>query len=170
MKRAYALNATSYQWTSMLVQAPKTDVQTVAMKQDHSPAVDNYRKEYTMNTTAEKVRITVDVEAEELWSSVFGSGFESDPVNDEWLRGFRFIQGDWETPGLIELDYLGEDEKYHKQTYNVHDLAAALSTAIAKSYHHVPCGGKIDADFSNYDSCVGDLLLQVMVYGEETFA
>jgi hypothetical protein len=154
----------------MLVQIPKTSVQIVAMEQDHPPAVDNTnRKEYTMNT-AEKVRITVDVEAEELWSSVFGSGFESDPVNDEWLRGFRFIQGDWETPGLIELDYLGEDERYHKQTYNVHDLAGALSTAIAKSYHHVPCGGKIDADFSNYDSCVGDLLLQVMVYGEETFA
>jgi len=157
----------------MLVLIPEISVQIVAMTQNQlvHPVVDNTnRKEYTMNTTAEKVRITVDVEAEELWSSVFGSGFESDPVNDEWLRGFRFIQGDWETPGLIELDYLGEDQKYHKQTYNIHDLAAALSTAIAKSYHHVPCGGKIDADFSNYDSCVGDLLLQVMVYGEETFA
>ena len=41
MKRAYALNAISYQWTSMLVQAPKTDAQIVAMKQDHFPAVDN---------------------------------------------------------------------------------------------------------------------------------
>ena len=119
-----------------------------------------------MNATAEKVRITVEVPAEELWGAVFGSGFESDAVNDTWLRGVRFIQGTWDVPGLVELEYIDEDEKTHKQFYSAHDLAGALSTAIAKGYGHAPCGGKIDMDFSNYDACVGDLLLQVMVYGE----
>jgi hypothetical protein len=119
-----------------------------------------------MNATAEKVRVTVDVPSKELWSSVFGSGFESDPVNDAWLAGLRFIEGSWDVPGLIELEYLGEDEKRHKQTYNVHDLAGALSTAVSKGYRHSPCGGMIGVDFSDYDSCVADLLLQVMVYGE----
>jgi len=41
MRRVYALNATSYQWTSMPVQTRKIDAQIVAMKQDHSPVVDN---------------------------------------------------------------------------------------------------------------------------------
>ena len=66
----------------------------------------------------------------------------------------------------VELEYIDEDEKTHKQFYSAYDLAGALSTAMAKGYNHSPCGGKIDMDFSNYDSCVGDLLLQVMVYGE----
>ena len=153
----------------MLVLIPEISVQIVAMTQnqlDH-PAVDNTnRKEYTMNATAEKVRINVEVPAEELWSAVFGSGFESDTVNNVWLRGVRFIQGTWDIPGLVELEYIDEDEKTHKQFYSAHDLAGALSAAIKKGYNHSPCGGKIDMDFSNYDACVGDLLLQVMVYGE----
>jgi len=119
-----------------------------------------------MNATAFKVKVTVEVPAEELWGAVFGSNFESDSVNDAWLKGFTFVQGTWDVPGLVELEYLGEDQKYHKQFYGAHDLAGALSTAIKKGYNHSPCGGKIDMDFSNYDACVGDLLLQVMVYGE----
>lgn len=153
----------------MLVLIPEISAQNVAMTQNQlvHPAVDNTnRKEYTMNPTAEKVRINVEVPAEELWSAVFGSGFESDAVNDEWLTGIKFIDGSWGIPGVVELTYLDEDEKPHKQFYNAHDLAGALSTAMAKGYNHSPCGGKIDMDFSNYDSCVGDLLLQVMVYGE----
>jgi hypothetical protein len=171
MKRVYALNATSYQWTSMLVQAPKTDAQIVAMKQDHSPAVDNTnRKEYTMKTTTYKVKIPIEVPAEELWSAVFGSGFESDPVNDEWLKGLRFVEGSWDVPGLIELRYINKDGHLQRSFYTAHDLAGALGVAMSKEYNHVPCGGKIGMDFSNYDSCVADLLLQVMVYGEEVFA
>ena len=170
MKRAYALNAISYQWTSMLVQVPKITVQIVAMKQDHSPAVDNYRKEYTMKTTTYKVKIPIEVPAEELWSAVFGSGFESDPVSNEWLRGFRFIEGSWDIPGLVAIEYIDKEGKVKSNYYTAHDLAGALGVAMSKEYNHFPCGGKIDMDFSNYDSCVADLLLQVMVYGEEVFA
>ncbi len=119
-----------------------------------------------MNATAFKVKVTVEVPAEELWSAVFGSNFESDAVNGAWLKGVRFIQGTWDVPGLVELEYIDEDEKTHKQFYSAHDLAGALSMAIKRGYNHAPCGGKIDMDFSNYDACVGDLLLQVMVYGE----
>ena len=155
----------------MLVQAPKTSAQIVAIQQDHSPAVDNTnRKEYTMKTTTYKVKIPVEVPAEELWSAVFGSGFESDPVSSEWLKGFRFIEGSWDVPGLVELWYINKEGSFQKSFYTAHDLASALGVAMSKEYNHVPCGGKIGMDFSNYDSCVADLLLQVMVYGEETFA
>ena len=153
----------------MLVLIPEISAQTVAMTQNQlvHPAVDNTnRKEYAMNANAEKVRINVEVPAKELWSAVFGSGFLWDGVNDEWLMGIKFIDGAWDVPGVVELTYLDEDEKPHKQFYNAHDLAGALSTSMAKGYNHSPCGCKIDMDFSNYDSCVGDLLLQVMVYGE----
>jgi len=170
MRRVYALNATSYQWTSMPVQTRKIDAQIVAMKQDHSPAVDNYRKEYTMKTTTYKVKIPIEVPAEELWSAVFGSGFESDPVSSEWLKGFRFIEGSWDVPGLVELWYINKEGSFQKSFYTAHDLAGALGVAMSKEYNHVPCGGKVGMDFSNYDSCVADLLLQVMVYGEEVFA
>ena len=155
----------------MLVQAPRTNVQIVAMKQDHFPAVDNTnRKEYTMKTTTYKVKIPIEVPAEELWSAVFGSGFESDPVSSEWLKGFRFIEGSWDVPGLVELWYINNEGSFQKSFYTAHDLAGALGVAMSKEYNHVPCGGKIGTDFSNYDSCVADLLLQVMVYGEEVFA
>ena len=119
-----------------------------------------------MNASAFKVKVTVEVPAEELWSAVFGSGFESDAVTNVWLRGVNFVHGTWDVPGLAELQYIDEDEKIHKQFYSAHDLAGALSKAIKNGYNHSPCGGKIDMDFSNYDSCVADLLLQVMVYGE----
>ena len=155
----------------MLVQAPRTNVQIVAIQQDHSPAVDNTnRKEYTMKTTTYKVKIPVEVPAEELWSAVFGSGFESDPVSSEWLKGFRFIEGSWDVPGLVELWYINTEGSFQKSFYTAHDLAGALGVAMSKEYNHVPCGGRIGMDFSNYDSCVADLLLQVMVYGEEVFA
>ena len=155
----------------MLVQAPRTNVQIVAIQQDHSPAVDNTnRKEYTMKTATYKVKIPIEVPAEELWSAVFGSGFESDPVSNEWLRGFRFIEGSWDIPGLVEIEYIDKEEKVQRNFYTAHDLAGALGVAMSKEYNHVPCGGKIGMDFSNYDSCVADLLLQVMVYGEEVFA
>ena len=157
----------------MLVLIPRISVQIVAMTQNQlvHPVVDNTsRKEYTMNTTAEKVKIPVEVPAEELWSAVFGSGFESDPVSSEWLKGFRFIEGSWDVPGLVELWYINKEGSFQKSFYTAHDLASALGVAMSKEYNHVPCGGKVGMDFSNYDSCVADLLLQVMVYGEETFA
>jgi hypothetical protein len=140
------------------------------MEQDHPPAVDNYRKEYTMKTTTYKVKVPIEVPAEELWGAVFGSGFESDPVSNEWLRGFRFIEGSWDVPGLVEIQYLDKEGNLKRNFYTAHDLAGALGVAMSKEYNHVPCGGKIGTDFSNYDSCVADLLLQVMVYGEEVFA
>jgi len=123
-----------------------------------------------MKTTTYKVKVPIEVPAEELWSAVFGSGFESDPVSNEWLSGFRFIEGSWDIPGLVEIQYLDKEGSLQRNFYTAHDLASALGVAMSKEYNHVPCGGKIDTDFSNYDSCVADLLLQVMVYGEETFA
>jgi hypothetical protein len=123
-----------------------------------------------MKTTTYKVKIPIEVPAEELWGAVFGSGFESDPVSNEWLSGFRFIEGSWDIPGLVEIQYLDKEGNLQRNFYTAHDLASALGKAMSKNYNHVPCGGKIDTDFSNYDSCVADLLLQVMVYGEEVFA
>ena len=123
-------------------------------------------------TTTEMVTVTVEIEADDLWSAVFGSGFESDPVSLAWLVDYSFVEGDWDKSGIVKITYRNaEDEEVaESKTYNVQDLAAALSNAIARGYRHVPCGGKIDADFDNYDACVGELLLQIMVYGEEVFA
>lgn len=117
--------------------------------------------------TAQKMNVTVDVDAEELWSAVFGSGFQFDEVTRSWMVRYHFIEGDWETPGIIKIwtvedGYCGE--------FTIDQLLQALSIAISEGYNHVPCGGKIDTDFSNYDSCVADLLLQIMVYGKEIYA
>jgi hypothetical protein len=123
-------------------------------------------------TTTEKVTVIVEIEADDLWSAVFGSAFESDPVSRAWLVDYSFVEGDWDKSGIVQITYRGGHfaEVESSKMFNVQDLAAALSTAIARGYRHVPCGGKIDADFDNYDACVGDLLLQIMVYGEEVFA
>jgi hypothetical protein len=130
--------------------------------------------------------IKLEVDSNELWSQVWGSGYESDPVNRNWLMNTTFKQGaEWDKMGEATIWYIPEDgdesdEKYwDEEHYQEHckskdvtitEIEDALSLAMQEGYRHVPCGGKIDTDFDRWDSCVGDILLQLIVYGKEVWA
>lgn len=121
----------------------------------------------TQTSVLLKIDAIVELNAEELWSAVWGSGFESDPVTRNWLKQYTFVEGDWDRLGVVQI-WTHEDGDLG--TFTVDDLANALAIAVNGGYHHVPCGGRISTDLDEIDSCVADLLLQLMVYGEERYA
>jgi hypothetical protein len=114
----------------------------------------------------------------DLWSAFWGSGFESDPVTRNYLMTLDFIEGDWETLGVAEVGYVdeedpneGDDEDaWLTKRLNIEDITTALSKAMNEGYHHVPCGGKITADFDDWDACISDIILQLALYGKEVWA
>lgn len=130
--------------------------------------------------------IKIEVDDNELWSQLWGCGYESDPVNHNWLMNTEFKHGaDWEKLGTVTLWFIPEngddtDEKYwDRDHYKEHcaskdvtikDIEDALSLAMREGYNHVPCGGKIDFNFDDWDGCVGDILLQLIAYGKEVWA
>ena len=85
-----------------------------------------------------KVSIKYELEDQELWSAMWGSGFESDPVTRNYLMSLDFIEGDWETVGMVKVGYVdpkddteGEDEtKWLTQSLNIVDLVEALELAM----------------------------------------
>lgn len=129
--------------------------------------------------------ITLEVNSDELWSAFWGSGFESDPVTRNWLMRAEYLDGTkWDKIGKVRLYYIPEngdeyDERYWGEHYKqycstldvaMEDIENALSLAIKEQYYHVPCGGRIDTNLDEWDSCVTALLLQLMVYGKEVWA
>jgi uncharacterized protein YwlG (UPF0340 family) len=105
------------------------------------------------------VTIPVTVNAEDMWSNVFGSGWEysSVPITVKYGAGC-----DWEHMGTA-LVTIGEDEE-DRQTRNltVMDLAEAYGKLIAMGYHH--CGAPLSLD--DMDACASFDILQVAVFGE----
>lgn len=106
----------------------------------------------------------MSITRDELWSEVFGSGYEA--VVDEWLVAERFIDGDWETPGTVQLVVEDPEEDGHiTKAIDADDLYRAYEIAVERGYNH--CGSPInDQDF---DACVGDIILQIAVYDEVVY-
>lgn len=133
--------------------------------------------------------IQLHIDNQELWSNLWGSGYELDPVNRNWLVHEEYNNGaewnKWDKYADVTIWYIPEgadeqDEKYwRKDTFKQHcaskrvhvdTIATALSKAIEEGYRHVPCGGRITHDFEDWDSCVGDIILQLIAYGKEVWA
>jgi hypothetical protein len=124
------------------------------------------------------VIIKHELKDEELWGAMWGSGFESDPVTNNYLMSMEFIEGDWDKVGVVEVYYVSEDdddegtveENWLMKRLNMEDVTNALTLAMAEGYRHVPCGGNIDTNIDDWDACVGDILLQLALYGKEVWA
>lgn len=117
--------------------------------------------------------IEIHMDDADLWSEIFGGGWESDPVSNEWIHGIAFDGGDWNIPCVATVGYYPEgqdddDPKLEKKDLTVDDLAKALSVAIAKEMHH--CDTMFSTDTTHWDSCVADVVLQLAVLGEYRFA
>jgi hypothetical protein len=129
--------------------------------------------------------INIPIDEQEIWSALWGSGYETDPVNHNWLMSTEFLgEADWDKMGTAQVWFIPEgedesDEKFWADDYQEHcavvqvtieDIKNAVAKAMTLKYYHVPCGGKIDYDTEEWDSCVADILLQIICYGKEVWA
>lgn len=107
-----------------------------------------------------KVTIEIELDADELWSSVFGSAFES--FGDHWVEVDYLGHTAWDKAGLVKLTCF--DESYNEVTkmITIDDLVRALPIANDKVHMDL-------FDLENYDAVCGDAVLQVAVLGDVIF-
>lgn len=107
-----------------------------------------------------KVTIPMQVEAEELWSDVFGSGWEY----FEWFTAIKYEEGsDWDKPGTVLIKSWSptDEDKRIITRITLDDVVEAYTTLTNKGWSH--CGG---SGLDNADACTSDAILQTIIYGE----
>lgn len=104
------------------------------------------------------------MDRDELWSEVLGSGYEE---VSEWIVKEQYIDGDWDTPGTIQIVAEDPEEEGLNITVGIDadDLYKAYEIAVENGYTH--CGKPLENQ--DFDACAGDIILQVAVYGETVF-
>lgn len=109
----------------------------------------------------ETVTIEVEIDAQELWSGVLGSAYES----FEWWLGEKYVgDADWETPGQVIITYEDPDTNEAKRkTLDVNDFARAYQMALKNKNYHC---GSYKIDIEDPDACVGDIVMQYAIFGE----
>jgi hypothetical protein len=103
----------------------------------------------------------------ELWSNVFGA----EPDSWGWST-IKFLEGDWETPGVAEVTFFDPvfpDEDTTTKTLTVTDLWNALRECERQGLVDTCTGAPIHFR-CDWDACSSDLLLQIAVLGEEVYA
>lgn len=103
-----------------------------------------------------------DERIENLWSEVFGSGFET----WEWIRGVRYLEGDWDVPGKVRVKIEDPDDegKTKAGVITPGRLIQALDKAAEKYVD--ACTGNPIHEHMNWDACSGDVLVQIAVLGD----
>jgi hypothetical protein len=107
-----------------------------------------------------KVTIPVQVDAAELWSNVFGSGWDS----WWWWRGVKYLgSADWDKPGLVSITAadpeLWDDERDATitKTFSITDLTKSVAWWMERHP---------EQDIEDFDGDSGDCIVQHMIYGE----
>ena len=116
-----------------------------------------------MNETL-TVQVPVTIDAQDLWSETFGSGWEYVAVEVD-----VDFQDDaaWDKPGTAIVTIGDEDdEERQTATITVQDLANAYGKLVAMGYHH--CGAPIA--LGDFDACASFDMLQMAVFGELIYA
>jgi len=113
--------------------------------------------------------ISLPVDALDLWSSVFGSAFES---AGDHFQSVEFLNGgDWDTLCEVEIvaEHPTDSDKTITTTICFQDIVKAVGIALKNGYTH--CGQPITIKYTDndFDACVGDIILQCAVYGEAIF-
>lgn len=101
-----------------------------------------------------------------IWEVTFGSAAET----WTWWRGMRFVEGDWDTPGIVEATIDDpEGDGGVTALITVEDVAKAIAKINVMKTAHDPCTGEFDMTFENWDACVADAVLQTAVLGEVVY-
>lgn len=104
---------------------------------------------------------------EELWINTFGTAYEV----HGWWRNEHFIEGSWDTIGVVKLTIEDPDEPEAviTKTLTYDDVEAAALKVMTTSVD--ACTGQpitIGADM-DWDACVSDCVLQTAVLGEVVY-
>lgn len=96
------------------------------------------------------------LEEDSLWSQVFGSGWEM----WEWWTGYTFVEGAWDTEGVVVITHQNPEDPDEPATNHRIDPAAleAAYLKVAQKYPHL-----LDQDI---DAGLGDVILQVACFGD----
>lgn len=108
--------------------------------------------------------VTINVEiikdAEDLWSSVFGSAWETCP----WWVGVKYLEGGWNVPGRVRITPEDPDtgERGEPVIVDLPALAEAVGWYIASGYESM-CA------LEDLDAVYGDVIIQKAVFGEVVY-
>jgi hypothetical protein len=112
----------------------------------------------------DKILVMAPVDKDELWSNIFGSGYEY--ATEGWLYSIDFPEGDWEKHGVAEVKYEDPDTgTATRKTLTIVDIANAVSDLNEQGWTH--CGRCVILE--DDDACVGDAVLQQALFGELIF-
>lgn len=106
------------------------------------------------------ITIPVQVEAEEFWSCVLGSAWET----WDWWQSIKYSEGaDWDKVGeiTVSIDDPEDEDKAVSKTLTVQDLATAYATLLAEVGELV--------NWQDLDAVSGDNILQIAVLGEVVY-
>lgn len=114
-----------------------------------------------------KIPVTIQMDADELWSEVFGSfgGYYPD-----WIHEIRFVTGSWKKHGLCYITAESVDDSWAPPSDTkvhrvyVEDIAKAYGALMNMGWKH--CGG---CGVDDPDACTSDAVLQHAVYGKFVF-
>jgi len=111
------------------------------------------------NTLTNEVIIPRVINKDELWSNVFGSGWE---MAEHWID-YSFLEGDWDKHGTVCLTAENPiDGGTVTYTLTIDDIVEAYKAVIEAGYRH--CSGSIDIE--DMDLCAGDIVMQQAVFGD----
>lgn len=105
----------------------------------------------------ETVVIPVRIPADDLWSAVFGSAFET----WSWYYSVDYIEGDWDVPGKVMImawDGVHEDyDHLNEYVIDLDDLVEAYTKYVNLGYKTM---------YDDLDAVYGDVVVQLAMYGE----
>jgi hypothetical protein len=108
-----------------------------------------------------RILVAIPMDKDDLWSEVFGSGWEHQP----WWVECQYLVGDWATNGKVVMHYCDpEDDSVPVQKSDIitiESIADAYSFLLLDDFTH--CFGE---PLSESDACTSDAILQIAVFGE----
>lgn len=109
--------------------------------------------------------------AEEMWSAVFGSAGDS----FSWWNRVSFMgDADWDKPGEVWLGIEDPEDPTMLSTVEkkvtLKDVAHAVALCEVNKLAVDPCTGRLDLSFEQWDACIADAVMQILVLGEVVYA
>jgi hypothetical protein len=120
------------------------------------------------------INVVKDFDANQLWTSVTGSAWEQAP----WWRRAKYNKeaiADWEEQGdpstfaiEVEIEDPEDEEKVIAKIVTFSDIIEGCKKVWEGKHYHC-FGTRIDDNIYDYDSCAGDVIMQVVMLGKVVY-